>query len=203
MGPIRALMLAGLAAVTLTACKDKTTASNEDMTQGSATAPIKMIEYGSVACPHCARFNNEVFPAFKTKYIDTGKVEYTLREALTGEPPQLAAAGFLIARCAGKDEYFAVVDAIFRDQPNIQQNMREGLLRVAQASGLSEDQFNKCIQDEKAIDALNKRAERMTAAGITGTPAFLFNGKEFAQSELTLEDLDKAVAQATAAGPAK
>src|SRR5439155_2600770 len=93
-------------------------ASADDMTMGSPNAKVTMIEYASVSCPHCARFATEVFPAFKAKYIDTGQVRYVAREALTGDPA-IAAAGFLTARCAGKDKYFQVVDAIYRAQPEI------------------------------------------------------------------------------------
>jgi protein-disulfide isomerase len=204
MRPIAMTLLAGLAAVSLAGCGKSfpSKADPADMSLGDPNAPVKLIEYGSVACPHCAVFNNAVFPAFKAKYIDTGQVYYTLREALTGEPPALAVAGFLTARCAGKDKYFPAVDAIFRDQPNIQDNMRAGLLRVAQSAGMTEDQFVKCISDDAQITAINKRAARMGPDGINGTPAFIMNGKVLAQSEMSLADLDAAVAKAGGKAPA-
>ena len=203
MRPIAMTILAALAAVSLAGCGKSfpSKADPADMSLGNPNAPVKLIEYGSVACPHCAIFNNTVFPAFKAKYIDTGQVYYTLREALTGEPPALAVAGFLTARCAGNDKYFPVVDAIFRDQPNIQDNMRSGLLRVAQSAGLTEDQFGKCIGDDKAAQALSKRADRMLADGINGTPAFIMNGKVLAQQEMSLADLDTAVVKAGGKAP--
>lgn len=193
-------LLAGLAALSVAACSGGKTspADPADMSLGNPDAPIKMIEYGSVACPHCAAFNNDVFPAFKAKYIDTGQVYYTLREALTGEPPELAVAGFLTARCAGKDKYFPVVDAIFRNQLAIQQELRGGLLPIAQSAGLTEDQFTKCISDDKARNALEKRADRMGKDHINGTPAFIMNDKVLGQTEMSLADLDKAVAAAKA-----
>jgi protein-disulfide isomerase len=200
MRPISLTLLAGLAAITLAGCSGGkvSPADPADMSLGNPNAPIKLIEYGSVACPHCMVFNNTVFPAFKAKYVDTGQVYYTLREALTGEPPELAVAGFLTARCAGKDKYFPLVDAIFRNQAAIQQDMRGGLLPIAQSAGLTEDQFLKCISDEKARNDLQTRAARMEKDGINGTPAFIMNGKTLSQSELTLEQLDKAVADAKA-----
>ena len=88
----------------------------DDMSMGSPTAKIQVIEYASLACPHCGHFNETVFPTLKAKYIDTGKVRYTLKEMLT-EPTTVAAAGFLLARCAGPAKYFAVVDQVFRSQP--------------------------------------------------------------------------------------
>ena len=198
MRPFSLTLLACLAAFSLSACGGgKTTPADPgDMSLGNPSAPIKLIEYGSVACPHCAAFNNDIFPAFKAKYIDTGQVYYTLREALTGEPPELAVAGFLTARCAGKDKYFPVADAIFRNQLAIQQDMRGGLLPIAQSAGLTEDQFVKCISDDKARDALQRRSDRMEKDGVHGTPAFIMNDKVLAQTEMSLADLDKAVADA-------
>jgi protein-disulfide isomerase len=73
----------------------------EDMTLGNPKAKVTVIEYASTACPHCARWNADVWPAFKAKYVDTGKVNYVFREFITS-PPQLAVAGPLLARCAGK-----------------------------------------------------------------------------------------------------
>src|SRR5271157_5041525 len=129
-----------------------------DMSMGNPAAKVTMIEYASVSCPHCARFDIDVFPAFKAKYIDTGQVRYIAREALTGDPA-IAAAGFLTARCAGKDKYFQVVDAIY----HAQQEMFTGgephavLLNIARSAGLSDAQFDKCIKDENALTALNAR----------------------------------------------
>ena len=128
--PLALVAVAGL--LLLAACSRGSAASSEDMSMGDPKAPVKMVEYASASCTHCATFNNEVFPAFKAKYIDTGKVHYTLKEFLT-PPNELAAAGFLTARCAGKDKYFTVLDAIFRGQQEIFQtgDMRGVLLRVA------------------------------------------------------------------------
>src|ERR1044071_6348904 len=91
-------------------------AGPQDMSLGNPKAPVKVVEYASVTCPLCAHFNEAVFPAFKAKYIDTGKVQYTLKEYLT-EPAQVAAAGFMMARCAGPQRYFTVIDQLFRSQP--------------------------------------------------------------------------------------
>lgn len=71
-----------------------------DMNLGDPKAPVHVVEYLSLTCPHCAHFHADVFPAFKAKYIDTGRVQLTIRELLTA-PAQVAAAGFLMARCNG------------------------------------------------------------------------------------------------------
>src|ERR1700761_6032550 len=142
------------------------TVTADDMSMGSPAAKVTMIEYASVACPHCARFNNEVFPAFKSQFIDTGKVHYVFREMLVGgqDEQSMAAAGFLMARCAGKDKYFGVVDAIFHGQMAMFQSgdIRGGLLKIAEASGMTEPQFDACISDDKSILALNNRVDTYT-----------------------------------------
>ena len=195
--PLALVAMAGV--LLLAACSKGPAPSADDMTLGDPKAPVKMVEYASASCVHCAAFNNDVFPAFKAKYIDTGKVHYTLKEFLT-PPNELAAAGFLTARCAGKDRYFTVLDAIFRNQQEIFQtgDMRGVLLRVAQSAGLTEAQFNACITDETALKALNDRVERAVKQdGVTGTPAFYVNGKSVGSGEISLEALEKAVADAS------
>lgn len=195
--PLALVAMAGV--LMLAACSKGPAPSADDMTLGDPKAPVKMVEYASASCVHCAAFNNDVFPAFKTKYIDTGKVHYTLKEFLT-PPNELAAAGFLTARCAGKDRYFTVLDAIFRNQQEIFQtgDMRGVLLRVAQSAGLTEAQFNACITDEAALKALNDRVERAVKQdGVTGTPAFYINGKSVGSGEISLAALEKAVADAS------
>lgn len=175
------------------------TASAEDMTLGDANAPVKVVEYASVTCSHCAAFNETTFPQFKAKYIDTGKVHYTFKEFLT-PPEQVAAAGFLVARCAGKDKYFTVIDALFRSQQEMFQSgdMRGGLLRVAQSAGMTEAQFNACIQDEAALKALNDRVEKVIRQdGISATPTFVVNGKKVKEGDITLAELDAAIAEAS------
>jgi protein-disulfide isomerase len=173
-------------------------ASTDDMSLGKADAKVQVTEYASASCSHCARFNNEVFPAFKAKYIDTGKVHYTLKEFLT-PPEQVAAAGFLVARCAGKDKYFTVLDSIYKNQAEMFQtgDFRGVLLRIAQSAGMTEDQFNKCVADETALKALNTRVERAVKEDkITGTPSFVVNGKKVAEGEVSLAQLDAAIAEA-------
>jgi len=169
-----------------------------DMTLGDPAAKVKVIEYASASCAHCARFNNEVFPAFKAKYIDTGKVHYTLKEFLT-PPTEVAAAGFLLARCAGKDKYFTVLDAIYKNQEQMFQtnDFRGGLLRIAQSSGMTEAQFNACVSDEAALKALDERVSKAVKQdNITGTPTFVVNGKKIGEGEVSLAQLDAAIAEA-------
>ncbi|WP_309646485.1 thioredoxin domain-containing protein [Phenylobacterium sp.] len=169
-----------------------------DMSLGNPKAKVKMVEYASLSCVHCAHFNNEVFPAFKKKYIDTGKVHYTLREVLT-EPYQVAAAGFMLARCAGPEKYFTVVDAAFRGFDDMAKtgDARANLLAAAKAGGLTEAQFIACVGDGAALEALQARiAKSSEAAQISGTPTFFFNGKKVAEGAMSTIQLDAAVAAA-------
>jgi protein-disulfide isomerase len=174
-------------------------ASADDMTLGDPNAKVKVVEYASVTCSHCAAFNETTFPAFKTKYIDTGKVHYTFKEFLT-PPEQVAAAGFLVARCAGKDKYFTVIDALFRGQQEMFQSgdMRGGLLRVAQSAGMTEEQFNACVADEAALTALNERVDKaIRQDGIQATPTFVVNGKKIKEGDISIAELDAAIAEAS------
>jgi protein-disulfide isomerase len=206
MGKLVAV-LAGLGlTVALGACQKtgSDAVSAEDMFMGNPAAKVTMIEYASVSCPHCARFDTEVFPAFKAKYIDTGQVRYVAREALTGDPA-IAAAGFLTARCAGKDKYFQVVDAIYHAQ---QEMFTTGdphavLLNIARSAGLTDAQFDKCIKDEAALKALNDRWEHYVKDdNINSTPTFVINGKVYNKGEMSLSELDAAVAEAKGSGKA-
>jgi protein-disulfide isomerase len=202
MGVISRLVLACAFMVSLAACSKGGGASSDDMSLGSPDAKVTVQEYASVACPHCAAWNNEIFPDFKKKYIDTGKVKYVLKEALTGNPT-LATSGFLLARCAGKDKYFFVTDAVYRAQDQLyepnSENVRQGeardiLLHIAESAGLTEDQFNKCLSDQKALQALDDRIEKsMQQDGVESTPTFIVNGKKMEAGDKTLAQLDAVI----------
>ena len=165
-----------------------------DMSLGDPKAKVVVVEYASVMCPHCARFNNEVFPAFKAKYVDTGKVRYVFREFPTA-PVQLAAAGFLVARCAPAERYFAVIDALFKGQAELLQNedAKTYLLNAGKAGGLDQAQVEACLKDKARIDAYNARVKTALEVGkIEATPTFVI-GDTRLEGEQTLADLDKAL----------
>ncbi|AYG94034.1 DsbA family protein [Brevundimonas naejangsanensis] len=184
-----ALTAAALASMAVMAgCTAKTGGAAEgDMALGAAEgAKVTVVEYASVTCGHCAAWNEEVWPEFKTKYVDTKKVRYVFREFPT--PPQdIAVAGFLIARCAGPDKYFDVVEDIMASQKEWLAGVapRTTLFRAGQAAGLSEQQINDCIRDKSAIEAMEKRIKAGINAGVTGTPYFMVNGVKVADSSLS------------------
>jgi protein-disulfide isomerase len=200
----RLLMVAAAAgaALTLASCNKAggggATSSTQAMTMGKADAPVLIEEYASTTCSHCGVFATTVFPEFKAKYIDTGKVKWTYHEFLT-PPEAVAAAGVLVARCAGKDKYFSVIDALFHSQEEMYRtgDARGTLLKVAQSAGMTEAQFNACVQDEAAAKALNERVEKaQKERNISSTPTFYINGKKLKEGELSLQELEAAVASA-------
>ena len=197
-GSSRRIFLALAAALALAAPALAAPPASEpdDMVMGSAKAPVTVIEYASASCPHCARFNNDIFPAFKAKYIDTGKVHYVFREFLT-QPVEVAAAGFLIARCAGPAKYFQVLDVYFHGlQHAYDTNDVKSLIVLAGgAAGLSQDQIGACFEDKAAADALNARVQRHFGDGVNSTPTFIINGEKLPDldHEVVLTDLDAAI----------
>ena len=169
-----------------------------DMNLGKPQARVHVVEYLSLSCPHCAAFHEEVFPAFKAKYIDTGRVYFTIRELLTA-PAQVAAAGFLLARCNGGTRYFPIVDQVFKSQSRWQQgNIKPIFVEIAKANGMTEAQFEACLTDEKASVALESRLEYATGTDkVTGTPTFFVNGVVMPNDHVpTLAELDAAIAKA-------
>ena len=164
---------------------------------GNPNAAVTVIEYASVTCPHCARFDINVYPAFKAKYVDTNKVRYVFRELPT-EPEAIAAGGFLIARCSGLPKYLPVIDALFRAQEQLykSKDVHAFFMAGAQAGGLSEDQMKACITDAAALQAFDARVDETNKAHINATPTLLINGKSLdaAGAEFALSDLDAAIA---------
>jgi protein-disulfide isomerase len=149
-----------------------------DMSLGKADAPNVIVEYASMTCPHCAQFDKVVFPELKAKYIDTGKVRLIFREfPLDG----LAARASMIARCAGPDRYFAMIDVMFQTQPNWVVEGPEALdhlLQLARQAGFSKEKFDACLADKdlflKIVDERQLAADEFQ---VDSTPTFFVNGK--------------------------
>ena len=178
---------AGVAA----AAPAKLAAQPADMSLGSPKAKVQVIEYASLSCSHCARFNADVFPAFKAKYVDAGKVRYTLREMVT-PPVEVAAAGFLMARCAGPQKYFKVVDEVFRSQERWDGDLMPVFQGIARNNGMSEQQLSSCLADEAGLKAVNARVKAALDLGVDATPTFFINGVKY-EGEMSLKQLDAAI----------
>ncbi len=199
--PTRRAAIAGAAAgaaISVAPAGAAIKAAPGDMNLGNPQAPVHVVEYLSLTCSHCAAFHEQVFPAFKAKYIDTGRIYFTARELLTA-PAQVAAAGFLMARCNGGTRYFQVVDQVLKSQPRWQGgNIKPLFLEIAKANGLTEAQFETCITDPAAQDALGKRVAYATGTDkVTGTPTFFVNGVLVPAGHVpSLAELDAAIAKA-------
>ena len=188
----RPFIVAMAAAALLTGCEVAPKAEGDMALGAPAGAKVTVVEYASVTCGVCAAWQEQVWPEFKAKYVDTNKVRYVFRELPT--PPQdVAAAGFLLARCAGEDKYFDVVHQIMASQSEWQAGIppRATLQRVATAAGLSEDQYRECLADPEAIKALDARIKAAKDMGVSGTPAFYVNG--VAVTDKSMSGLSQAI----------
>lgn len=156
-------------------------AAEGDMGMGAADgAKVTVVEYASVTCPHCAAWQENVWPGFKAKYVDTNKVRYVFRELPTA-PNEIAVAGFAIARCAGADKYFDVVHTLMAGQNEWRSGSvtpRDFLFRVGNGAGLNNQQIQECITNEDSLKAADARAQAAFKAGVNGTPAFYVNGTQ-------------------------
>jgi protein-disulfide isomerase len=148
-----------------------------DMALGPATASVTITEYGSMTCPHCAKFNETVFPKIKSEYIDTGKVRYVFRE-FPRDPKDAAAS--MLARGIARDDagkYFAVIDSLFKQQNQFLEKSTETLIRIGKQAGLSQQAVKACIKDQALLDKLAAdRKFAIEVLKVDGTPTFFING---------------------------
>lgn len=147
-----------------------------DMALGNPDAKVKIVEYMSMTCSHCADFHNKTFDEIKTKYIDTGKIYFVIRE-FPLDP--LAAAGFMLARNAPGGKYFEVVSYLFKTQSQwaFVDDPLSGLRNVSKQFGYSPSTFEATLTDQKLLDDINETRKRGSDQfGITGTPTFFING---------------------------
>ncbi len=162
-----------------------------DKVLGSESAPVTIVEYASVTCPHCAAFHQQTYPALKSKYIDTGKVKLIFREFPT-QPAAVAMAGFMLARCA-EEKYYPMLDAIFSQQQSWAQDPYNGLLRIARQAVFSQEKFEACLKDHKLAEQIQAVAQRGNEQfKVESTPTFFINGKKYVGA-LSMPELEKIV----------
>lgn len=149
-----------------------------EMSLGKADAPVTVIEYSSLGCPHCAAFAQEVFPHLKADYIDKGKVRYISREFPLD---QIAAAAAMLVRCAPQDKYFEMQDLFFttQDRWHVSQNSVDALFALVKQAGFTRDSFEACLKDQKLLDGITAvRARASDTFHVEATPTFFVNGKK-------------------------
>ncbi len=158
---------------------------------GNANAPVTVIEYASMTCPHCAHFHETVFPEFKKQFIDTGKVRFIFRE-FPLDP--LAAAGFMLARCGDKDKFFPMIETLFAQQKDwVVQKPLEPLLAIAKQAGFTKESFDACLANQKILDGIEEvRTRAAQKFQVTSTPTFFVNGK-ILRGAPTMEELTKQI----------
>ncbi|HLG82294.1 MAG TPA: DsbA family protein [Bradyrhizobium sp.] len=165
-----------------------------DMALGPADAKVTITEYASMTCPHCAAFNDQVFPKIKAEFVDTGKVRYVFREF----PLDIkAAAGSMLSRCIANgdaNKYFAVTDLLFKSQSDwVMKNTTESLTRIGKQAGLSQQQVEDCLKDQALLDKI--AADQKYASEVLkvdSTPTFFINGEKI-KGEASIEEFEKKI----------
>lgn len=194
-----AIMLGGLSLASCSQAAAPTPATG-DMSLGPDNAKVTITEYVAPSCPVCKRFHDEIYKPLKAKYIDTGKVRFVLKEMPSHNPP-VDVGVFLLARCAGKEKYFSVIDASFAQQEAIEMAARSpggakpALLSLAQsAGGLSEERADACLNDPAGMKRIITAAdEEARTKNVTGTPTLFINDERVGPNTFSVEGFSAAI----------
>lgn len=157
-------------------------AEPQEQILGDPDAPVTIIEYASLTCPHCAQFHNEVLPELKERYIAPGKVRLIYRDFPLD---QVALAAAALAHCAGPDRYFSMLDVMFETQSNWarENDPIAALKRLGKLGGLTEERMQACLDDQQLTDGiLQTRLEGQNQYEIGSTPTFVIDGKAYSGS---------------------
>lgn len=163
---------------------------------GNPNAPVKIEEFASLSCSHCAAFHKQVFPELKSKYIDTGKVYFTFSDFPLNAP---ALDGTLITRCMPGERYFAFLSMLFETQDKwaFSQDYKTILGQNAKLAGMSDDAFNECLANQNLKEGIVARMQsNQTKHGINSTPSFVINGTTVITGALPIDAFDQAIADA-------
>ena len=158
---------------------------------GDPEAPVTIIEYASMTCPHCRRFHKEVYPVIKEKYIDTGKAKLYFRE-FPFDPS--SAAAFMLAQCAGEDKYFSMVDILFEQQPIwTRGKVVDELFKIAKLAGFTQESFAACLKNQELLDnVLSIQKKAAEDYGVDATPTFFINGTKYS-GNMSAEDMGEVI----------
>ncbi|MHC8508550.1 MAG: DsbA family protein [Rhodospirillales bacterium] len=159
---------------------------------GSPDAPVTIIEYSSLGCPHCAAFHRETLPVIQERYIDTGKVRLIFNDFPFGVP---ALAAAMLARCAPQERYFAFIEVLFKSQPSWApaEDPLAALIQVARMGGLSKADFDACIGNQELLEAIQQRKNRASEdMDVNSTPTFFINGDKI-EGARPFEDFEEVI----------
>lgn len=164
-----------------------------DMALGPAKAPVTITEYASMSCPHCAAFEENVFPMLRSKYIDTGKVRFVFREF----PIDIkAAAASMLARCIANDDagkFFGAIDTLFKQQDRLMTDTKDTLKLIGKQGGLSEQAVETCAKDQTLLDKLSADQKfAYEVLKVDATPTFFINGERL-KGAMSFEELDEKI----------
>ena len=144
---------------------------------GDPDAPVTIIEYSSLTCPHCAAFHTDTLPAIKERFVETGQAKIVYRDFPLDQNALNAA---VIAHCAGDDRYFAFLEAMFASQERWARSSdpTESLLQLAGLGGMPREQAEACLADDAMLDAvLQSRLDGQAEYSVSSTPTFVINGE--------------------------
>jgi len=172
-----------------------------DMVHGSADAPVTIIEYASMTCPHCAAFQKDIVPMLNKDYVETGKVKMVFREYPLDGAARMASA---VARCFSGDQYFSFIDLLFANQMNwikdfdnnqqiTREDVVEGLAQMGRQAGMSREKVESCANDANNLALVDANwMEGQTKYNVNSTPTFIINGTTHT-GELPYDQLQKII----------
>ena len=173
--------------------------TDDDVVLGKADAPVTIIEYASLSCPHCAEFEGETWPQVKKNWIETGKAKYVFRDFPLNGP---AFRGSLLARCAVRAEFYPFIEELYANQNtwvfDDEAATLNALQRIGVVGGVSADRFAACQADKALQSKIAASESAGQAAGVDSTPTFFINGTKVAGA-LAYSDFNKALQTAAAA----
>lgn len=165
---------------------------------GNPNAPLKLIEYGSLTCPHCAEFSEKGLPTLRDKYVASGRVSLEFRNFVRDKYDTTMA---MLTRCSSPDAFFGLTEQVYANQKDIFAGLdgvakdpsvatlsedklfpvlgaRGGLIDFFAARGVAKDQAAQCLANTKVATALADGVQKATDQyQITGTPSFILNGR--------------------------